>query len=80
MHTPLPGSTMLPPATLSLLRCPVTRQPLRLATTEEKQRHGIPESEQALVTEDGQISYRTVSDMPVLLAAAAPDSTDEGSG
>ena len=60
---------MLEPELISLLRCPVTKQPLRGATEEEKRRHGIPVDEPALVTEDGARLYRTEMDFPILLSA-----------
>jgi uncharacterized protein YbaR (Trm112 family) len=62
-------STMLDPDLISLLRCPATKQPLRVATEEEKRRHGSPVDEAALVTEDGTRLYRTEIDFPILLSA-----------
>lgn len=61
---------MLSPAMIALLRCPNTKQPLRLATAEEKIAKGIPADEEALVTEDGSRLYRTVNEMPMLLPSA----------
>jgi uncharacterized protein YbaR (Trm112 family) len=61
---------MLAPAMLALLRCPLTKQPLRLATVDEKSSRGIPAGEDALATLDGSRVYRTVNDMPVLLPSA----------
>lgn len=55
---------------LSLLRCPASRQPLRLLTTEEKARRAIPADEPALVSQDGAHVYRAVNGMPVLLPPA----------
>ena len=60
---------MLDADLISILRCPVTKQSLRLATDEEKRRHGIPVDEPALVTEDGARLYRTEMDFPILLSA-----------
>ena len=61
---------MLTPAMIALLRCPVTKQPLRLATTAETATYGIPEGDVALASEDGTRLYRTVNEMPVLLASS----------
>jgi uncharacterized protein YbaR (Trm112 family) len=61
---------MLSPAMIALLRCPNTKQPLRLATAAEKSAHGIPADEEALAAEDGSRLYRTVNEMPVLLPSA----------
>jgi uncharacterized protein YbaR (Trm112 family) len=58
---------------IPLLRCPVTKQPLRLATDGEKQRHHAPQEAPALITEDGTRLYRTEMDLPILLSA-----NDEG--
>jgi uncharacterized protein YbaR (Trm112 family) len=60
---------MLDDDVIALLRCPVTRQPLRLATEEEKTARGIPLDEAALVTEDGQRVYRTEMGLPILVSA-----------
>jgi uncharacterized protein YbaR (Trm112 family) len=61
---------MLDPELIPLLRCPVTKQPLRVATEEEKRRHGSPVGEPSLVTEDGARLYRTEMDFPILLSAS----------
>jgi uncharacterized protein YbaR (Trm112 family) len=61
--------SMLDADLIPLLRCPVTKQPLRVATEEEKRRHGTPEDEPALITEDGTRLYRTEMDFPILLSA-----------
>jgi uncharacterized protein YbaR (Trm112 family) len=64
---------LTPPMTealLSILRCPVTKQPLRLLAMEEKAQRGIPVEEPALVTQDGARVYRAVNGMPVLLPPA----------
>lgn len=58
------------PALLPLLRCPVTKQALRLLTAEEKAGRGIPADEPALITVDGARVYRAVNGMPVLLPPA----------
>jgi uncharacterized protein YbaR (Trm112 family) len=55
---------------LSILRCPVSKQPLRLLTMEEKVRREIPADEPALITQDGVRVYRAVNGMPVLLPPA----------
>jgi uncharacterized protein YbaR (Trm112 family) len=60
---------MLDSDLIPLLRCPVTKQPLRVAAEEEKRRHGIPVDEPALVTDDGARIYRTEMDFPILLSA-----------
>lgn len=61
---------MLSSDMIALLRCPNTKQPLRLATAAEKSAHGIPADEEALATADGSRLYRTVNEMPVLLPSA----------
>ena len=65
--------SMLDPELIPLLRCPLTKQPLRLATGEEKQHHHAPLEAPALITEDGTRLYRTEMDLPILLSA-----NDEG--
>ena len=60
---------MLDPDLIPLLRCPVTRQPLRVASDEEKQDHNLPLDQAALITEDGTRVYRTEMDFPILLSA-----------
>jgi uncharacterized protein YbaR (Trm112 family) len=64
---------MLDPDLIPLLRCPVTKQPLRFATAEEKHRHHAPPEAPALITDDGTRLYRTEMDLPILLSA-----NDEG--
>jgi len=67
------------PALLSILRCPVTKLPLRLLTAEEKQAREIPEDEPALITVDASRVYRAVNGMPVLLPPAmAEEEVSEG--
>jgi uncharacterized protein YbaR (Trm112 family) len=61
---------------LLLLRCPVTRQPLRAATREEKLARGIPGEEDALCTVDGSRFYRAPEGMPQLV----PTANDEVAG
>jgi len=64
---------MLDPDLIPLLRCPMTKQPLRLATDVEKKQHRVPLESPALITEDGTRLYRTEMDLPILLSA-----NDEG--
>jgi uncharacterized protein YbaR (Trm112 family) len=52
---------------LPKLQCPATGQPLRLATTEEKQRNGFDTDATALSNEDGSRFYRIADGMPHLL-------------
>jgi uncharacterized protein YbaR (Trm112 family) len=61
---------MLDETLISILRCPVTRQPLRRMTPEEKSAHTIPDDEDALCTADGTKVYRAPEGMPLLLPAA----------
>jgi uncharacterized protein YbaR (Trm112 family) len=60
---------MLDDDVIKLLRCPVTRQRLRLVTQEEKATRGIPAEEDALITEDASLVYRAESGLPVLVSA-----------
>lgn len=55
------------PEVLALLCCPVTRQPLRLATPAELARLR-PSPAAALVREDGQIAYPILDGIPILIA------------
>ncbi len=68
----------MPPDFLSLLRCPVTKQPLRLLEAAEKETRGIPVDEPALITVDGSHVYRAVNGMPVLLPPAIVEEVSEG--
>ncbi len=52
---------------LPLLRCPATRQPLRLATAAEKLRAGLASDAQALSSEDGSHLYIIDDGIPILL-------------
>ena len=61
---------MLDPELLAILRCPVTKQPLREMTVAEKEAHSIPQDEPSLCSEDGTRIYRAPEGMPVLLPAA----------
>jgi len=61
---------LIAPELLALLRCPVTRQPLRLATPLELAAM-IPPSEAALVREDGRVAYPICEGIPSLLATSA---------
>ena len=66
------------PDFLHLLRCPVTKQPLRLLETSEKESRGIPADEPALITVDGARVYRAVNGMPVLLPPAMVEDVSAG--
>jgi uncharacterized protein YbaR (Trm112 family) len=74
----MPMSTSTPPEVLALLRCPTTKQPLRVATGEEKRAHGIPEQEEALVSQDGTCLYGAPDGLPRLLSAKEVTAEDEG--
>lgn len=56
---------------LPKLCCPQTRQPLRLATEDERQRAGLTGSATALANEDGTWVYPVVEDIPHLLPGSA---------
>lgn len=60
---------MLDESLIPLLRCPATKQPLRLATEAEKLARQLPADEPVLITQDGSRLYRTEMDLPVLLSA-----------
>ena len=60
---------MLDPELIPLLRCPATKQPLRVATDEEKGARNLPVDLPALITLDGARIYRTEMDFPILLSA-----------
>ncbi|HEY2574525.1 MAG TPA: hypothetical protein VGH65_10655 [Verrucomicrobiaceae bacterium] len=62
---------MLDDAVIEILRCPVTRQPLRRATETEKRTAGIPLDEETLITRDGAQFYRALNGFPSLLPPAA---------
>lgn len=49
---------------LPLMRCPDTQQPLRRATREECEKHGLSE---ALVTKDGSHVFAIDQGIPILL-------------
>jgi uncharacterized protein YbaR (Trm112 family) len=66
------------PDFLSILRCPVTKQPLRLLEASEKETRGIPADEPALITVDGSRVYRAVNGMPVLLPPAMAEEVSAG--
>lgn len=67
--------TMFEDRLLQILRCPVTKQPLRYATDQEKAERDVPLDEESLITEDGKLFYRTINGLPVLLST-----TDAGAG
>lgn len=69
---------MLDSKILSLLRCPATRQPLRMATAEEKQAHGIPGEQEALASLDGTCVYGAPEGLPRLLSAKDVTAEDAG--
>ncbi len=69
---------LLDPAVLPLLRCPVTHQPLRMATDEEKATKGIPLAEAALASEDGTHLYGAPEGLPVLLSANEVTAAEAG--
>lgn len=52
---------------LPILVCPVTRQPLRWATPEERERAGFPAGSVALASQDGQHVYPVDHGIPILL-------------
>lgn len=56
----------LSPELISLLRCPLTRQTLRLASAEECAA-ADPALEGALIREDGQIFYPIAQGIPLLV-------------
>lgn len=58
------------PEVLALLCCPVTKQPLRLATPVELARLQ-PAPAAALVREDGQVAYPIHDGIPILIAEEA---------
>lgn len=58
---------MLDDAFLKILRCPVTRQTLRPATSEEKIKVAISAEVEALATEDGARIYCVSEGLLVLL-------------
>lgn len=62
------SSPYLPsPELIALLRCPETKQPVRLLTAEEAAAHGL-ESRPALLREDGTLAYLfDAQGLPVLL-------------
>ncbi len=58
---------MLNDALFEILRCPVTRQRLRLATPEEKLKMNLAIDAEALITLDGARVYRVSDGLLVLL-------------
>ena len=58
---------MLDDALLDILRCPVTRQRLRVATTQEKSRANMAADAEALATLDGARIYGVSEGLLVLL-------------
>ena len=59
---------MIDPELLALLRCPETKQTLRVATPEELARVKLPAG---LIREDGRVIYPIQDGIPVLLLDAA---------
>ena len=59
---------MIDPELLALLRCPETKQTLRVATPEELARVNL---QAGLVREDGLVFYPIQDGIPVLLLEAA---------
>ena len=62
----MPSSSTFDPELLTILRCPVTGQPLRWATEEEKERFTFPKDREALITEDGSRIYPLEGGIPLL--------------
>ncbi len=58
---------MLDDTLLNILRCPTTRQPLRMATTQEKIDANIAADAEALATLDGARIYGVSEGLLVLL-------------
>jgi uncharacterized protein YbaR (Trm112 family) len=54
-------------STLTILRCPLSNQPLRVATPEELSTLGPAAPEAALVREDGRVYYPVRNGIPLLL-------------
>ncbi|MCA1964772.1 MAG: hypothetical protein LDL31_12580 [Prosthecobacter sp.] len=52
---------------LPLMRCPDTHQPLRVATPEDLQRHGLPAGTNALCRQDGSRIFLIDDGIPILL-------------
>ncbi len=56
---------------LDKLRCPNTREPLRLATIEERQRFGFDAGAPALINQSGTHLYPVIDGIPHLLPTSA---------
>ena len=52
---------------LPLMRCPVSKQPLRLATVEEKRAASLPIDQPALISNDARHIYPVADGIPILL-------------
>jgi len=61
---------MIADEVLALLRCPETRQPLRVATADELAAMN-PAPAAALIREDGRVAYPVREGIPVLVADEA---------
>ncbi len=55
---------------LPLMRCPVSKLPLRLATDDEKRSAALPVEKHALVSEDARHLYPVTDGIPILLPPA----------
>ena len=64
------SATMIADEVLALLRCPETRQSLRMATAAELASMN-PAPSAALIREDGRVAYPVREGIPVLIADEA---------
>lgn len=63
-------TTAIAPGLLECLCCPLTRQPLREASSEELEKFAVTECA-GLIREDGQILYPVRDGIPLLVPSAA---------